>query len=246
MPIRLDVMCARRHAAVLVAVVLLAAHVTAQGRLSDWLGRIPGARLSEADAAQGIREALTQGVGRAVKTLHRPDGFFGNELYKVLLPPDARKAEAALRRIGLGGQVDRSILAINRGAEDAVGPAGPIFTDAIRTMTLRDALGIVRGGGDAATQYFRQKTSDALIEAFTPPVKTSLDRTHATRYYADMARSYNRFPLASGKIDPDLTAYVVGKAVDALFDQIAREEADIRTNPLARTSDLLKKVFGTP
>ena len=133
---------------------------------------------------------------------------------------------------------------INRGAEDAVGAAGPIFTGAIKEMSVADALGIVSGSKDAATQYFRRKTSDHLEAAFTPSVKSALDRTQATRYYTDIANTYNRIPLAFEKVNPDLTSYVVGKAVDALFDQIAREEANIRANPVARTTDILRKVFG--
>jgi uncharacterized protein DUF4197 len=212
----------------------------------DWLRKkIPSAGISEAEAGQGVKEALAHGVTRAVLNLHRSDGFFGSDLYKVLLPPDSSEAETALRRIGLGGQVDRAILAINRGAEDAVGAAAPIFTGAIEEMTVTDALGIIRGNKDAATQYFRRKTSGDLIAAFTPSVESALDRTQATRYYADIANTYNRLPLAFEKVDPDLTAYVVGKAVDALFDQIAREEANIRANPLARTTDILRKVFGS-
>jgi hypothetical protein len=111
-------------------------------------------------------------------------------------------------------------------------------------MTLTDALGIVRGKPDAATQYFRQKTSQRLIAAFSPSVEASLEKTNATRYYGDIANTYNRLPTTSNKVNPDLTAYVVGKAVDALFDQVAKEEANIRANPLARTTDILKKVFG--
>ena len=214
-------------------------------RHPDWLRKIPSTGLSEVEAGQGIKEALAQGVTKAVLSLHKTDGFFGSDLYKVLLPPDSRKAETALRRIGLGGQVDKAILAINRGAEDAVGTAGPIFTGAIKEMTVTDALALIRGNKDAATRYFRQKTSGQLIAAFTPSMKASLDRTQATKYYADVANSYNRLPLAFEKVDPDLTSYVVGKAVDALFDQIAKEEADIRANPVARTTDILRKVFGT-
>jgi len=150
-----------------------------------------------------------------------------------------------LRKIGLGGQVDKAILSINRGAEDAVGSAGPIFTEAIKEMTLNDAIGIVRGNKDAATQYFRLKTMQQLVVAFSPPVQQSLDKTNATRYYADIANTFNRLPTTSEKIDPELTSYVVGKAMDALFDQVAREEADIRTNPLARSTEILKKVFGS-
>ena len=228
----------------LLSVLLVAADARSQIRLRDWFKKVGSPGVSEGEAGQGIKEALAQGVTKAVLNLHRTDGFFGSDLYKVLLPPDARKAEATLRGIGLGGQVDNAILAINRGAEDAVGAAGPIFTGAIKEMTVADALGIVRGNTDAATQYFRRKTSSDLRDAFTPPVKSALDRTQATRYYADIANTYNRLPLAFEKVDPDLTAYVVGKAVDALFDQIAREEANIRANPVARTTDILRKVFG--
>jgi hypothetical protein len=235
---------AARIVVALSCTLLIASNASSQIRIPDWLKKIPVAGLSEAEAGQGIKEALTQGVAKAVLNLHRTDGFFGSELYKVLLPPDARRAESALRRIGLGGQVDRAVLAINRGAEDAVGTAGPIFTGAIKEMTLTDALGIVRGNKDAATQYFRQKTSAQLVAAFSPSVKTSLDKTHATKYYGDIANSYNRLPLSFEKIDPDLSSYVVGKAVDALFDQIAKEEANIRANPLARTTDILRRVFG--
>ena len=110
----------------------------------------------------------------------------------------------------MGGQVDKAILAINRGAEDAAGEAGPIFTSAIKEMTLTDALGIVRGNTDAATQYFKQKTSQELITAFTPRVEASLEQTNATKYYADIANTYNRLPTSFNKVDPDLTDYVVG------------------------------------
>jgi hypothetical protein len=234
-----------RGAAALAALLLLTSDASSQIRLPEWLKKLPAVSgISEADATRGIREALTQGVGKAVRNLHRPDGFFGSDIYKVLLPPDARRAEAALRRVGLGQEVDRAILAINRAAEDAVGTAGPIFTGAIREMTVTDALAIIRGGNDAATRYFRRKTSDGLIAAFTPPVKASLDKTQATRYYGDIANRYNRLPLSFEKIDPDLTAHVVGKAVDALFDQIAKEEANIRANPAARTTEILRRVFG--
>ena len=215
-----------------------------QINLPNLLKRFPSAGISENQAAQGIKEALAQGVTKAVLNLHRTDGFLGSAIYKVLLPPYAKKLETTFRKIGLGGQVDKAIVAINRGAEDAVGAAGPIFTDAIKEMTLNDALGIVRGSNDAATQYFKQKTSQKLIAAFTPPVKTSLDKTSATKYYGDIVNTYNRLPTTFDKANPDLTSHVVGKAVDALFDQIAKEEANIRANPLARTTEILKKVFG--
>jgi hypothetical protein len=233
-----------RCTAVACTALLLATDASSQIRLPDWLRKVAPQALTEADATHGIREALTQGVAKAVLNLHRTDGFFGSEFYKLLLPDDARKAETALRRFGFGSQVDKAVLAMNRGAEDAVGVATPIFTNAVKEMTVQDALGIVRGRNDAATQYFKQKTSAQLLTAFAPSIKTSLDRTQATRYYGDLANSYNRIPLTPGQIDPDLTSYVVGKAVDALFDQIAKEEMNIRANPAARTTDILRKVFG--
>jgi hypothetical protein len=236
----------KSHCAVfLISLLLLCGESTSQVNLSDLLKRIPRSGISENEASQGIKEALTQGVTKAVLNLNKTDGFFGNELYKLLLPPDARKAETTMRRIGLGKQVDKAILAINRGAEDAVGSATPIFVKAIKEMTVTDALNIVKGNRDAATQYFKRKTSEDLIAAFAPPVKSSLDKTYATKYYTDIANTYNRLPTTFEKINPDLTSYVVTKAVDALFDQVAREEANIRSNPLARTTDILRKVFGS-
>jgi len=200
--------------------------------------------ITENEAGQGIKEALLKGVTTAVLNLNKTDGFFGSEVYKMLLPPDAVKAEKTLRNLGMGAQVDKAILSINRGAEDAVAYAKPIFFDAIKEMTLTDALNIIRGPKDAATSYFKEKTKLKLITAFTPSVKTSLDKVDATKYYSDIINTYNKLPTTFKKADPNLTDYVVGKAVDALFDQVAKEEANIRTNPLARTSDILKKVFG--
>jgi hypothetical protein len=201
--------------------------------------------ISENEAGQGVKEALLQGVSNAVLNLNKTDGFFGSELYKMLLPPDAVKVEKTLRNLGMGNQVDKAILAINRGAEDAVGYSKPIFIDAIKEMTLTDALNIVKGPKDGATNYFKDKTKQKLITAFTPSVQSSLDKVDATKYYSDIITSYNKLPTTMNKVNPDLTSYVVGKAVDALFDQVAKEEANIRANPLARTSDILKKVFGS-
>ena len=201
--------------------------------------------ITEAEAGQGIKEALAQGVTTAVLNLNKTDGFFGNAAYKLFMPADAQKVVNTLRDLGMGSLVDKAVLAINRGAEDAVGFAKPIFVDAIKEMTLVDALNIVRGSNDAATNYFRQKTTDKLIAAFLPSIKSSLDKVNATKYYADVINTYNNFPTTFTKVNSDLPGYVVGKAVDALFDQIAKEEANIRANPVARTTDILKKVFGS-
>jgi hypothetical protein len=200
--------------------------------------------ITQAEAAQGIREALDQGVGRGINLLNKEDGFFGNQAYKLFLPQEAVKIENTLRQIGMGSLVDKAILQINRSAEDAVGYARPIFLDAIKEMTIADAINIIKGPKDAATQYFREKTTSKLIAAFTPIIKGSLDKFSATKYYGDMISTYNNFPTTMNKLNPDLPSYVVDKAVSALFDQVAQEEANIRANPVARTTDILKKVFG--
>lgn len=200
--------------------------------------------VTEADAAGAMREALEKGIGRGITTLNVKDGFFGNQAYKLFLPAEAQRIENTLRQLGMGGMVDRAILQINRSAEDAVGYARPIFVDAIREMTITDAINIIKGPKDAATQYFKQKTTQKLTAAFTPVVKQSLDKFSATKYYADVVNTYNNFPTTMNKLNPDLPSYVVDKAVTALFDQIAQEEANIRENPVARTTELLKKVFG--
>lgn len=200
--------------------------------------------VTQTEAAQAIREALDQGTGRGIGVLNKPDGFFGNQAYKLFLPPDAQRVENTLRQLGFSSLVDKAILQINRSAEDAVGFARPIFLDAIREMTITDAINIIKGPQDGATQYFRQKTTDKLVAAFLPIIKSSLEKFSATKYYTDVINTYNNFPTTARKINPDLPSYVVDKAVSALFDQVAQEEAAIRANPVARTTDILKKVFG--
>jgi hypothetical protein len=140
--------------------------------------------------------------------------------------------------------VDKAILQINRGAEDAVGYAKPIFVDAIKNMTLSDAIGLVKNGDTSATHFFRMKTTDKLIAAFLPVIKSSLDKVDATKYYGDIVTKYNNFPTTFKKINPDLPNFVTNKATDALFDLVAVEEKNIRTNIAARTTDILRKVFG--
>jgi hypothetical protein len=200
--------------------------------------------VTQAEAAQAIREALDQGTGKGIGFLNKPDGFFGNEAYKLFLPPDARRIESTLRQVGFTSLVDKTIVQINRAAEDAVGFARPVFLEAIKEMTIADAITIVKGPRDAATQYFRDKTTAKLVAAFMPVIKASLDKFEATKYYSDLINTYNNFPTTINKINPDLPSYVTEKAVTALFDQVAQEEVNIRNNPVARTTDILKKVFG--
>ncbi len=199
--------------------------------------------VTEQEVGQGIKQALNQGVEQAIKFLNKTDGFFGNEVYKLFLPPDAQKIANTLKNIGMNKLVENAILSINRAAEDAVGQATPIFIGAIKQITLTDVFNILKGPKNAATNYFKEKTSDSLKAAFLPSVRTSLNKVGATKYYKKSMDAYNRIPFVS-KVNADLPSYVVDKAIFALFDQIEKEEANIRQNPLARTTDLLKKVFG--
>lgn len=199
--------------------------------------------VTEEEAGKGVKEALNNGISSAVSFLNKPDAFFKSDLYKVLLPPDAKKMEKTLRDIGMGKMCDDAILAINRGAEDAVGFATPIFVDAIKQMTVTDALKLVTGGNNSITNFFREKTSAKLKEAFMPVINKSLEKTNATKYYGDAVNRYNKVPMVK-KMNPDLSDYVADRTLFALFDRIGVEEANIRSNPAARTTDLLKKVFG--
>lgn len=225
--------------------ILVAAVITLNG--CDVLQSLPttvGGGLSEGEAGQGIKEALGQGLTNAVLKLNKEDGFFKDALYKILLPPDAKKVENTLRSLGLNNMVDKAILQINRGAEDAAGYAKPIFVDAMKSMTLQDAIGLVKNGDTSATHFFREKTTDKLIAAFLPIIKSSLDKVEATKYYGDVMNKYNNFPTTVKKINPDLASFVTERATAALFDLVAKEEVNIRTNIAARTTDILKKVFG--
>ncbi|MEO7523755.1 MAG: DUF4197 domain-containing protein [Ferruginibacter sp.] len=204
----------------------------------------PVTSVSEYEAGEGIKEALAQGIAKAVLQLNSSDGFFKSQLYKILLPPDAKKIEKTLRDLGLNSIVDKAILQINRGAEDAAGYAKPIFVDAIKRMTLKDAIGLIRNGDTSATHFFREKTTDKLFAAFLPVIKSSLDKVQGTKYYGDMVKQYNDFPTTFKKLNPDLAGFVTTKATEALFDLVAKEELNIRNNFAARTTDLLRKVFG--
>jgi len=224
--------------------VILFASANAQSILSKAKNALSGkSTITEQEAGSGIKEALNNGIASAVSMLNKPDAFFKSEIYKVLLPPEAQKMEKTLRSIGMGKMADDAIEAINRGAEDAVGFATPIFIDAIKQMTITDALKLVSGGKNSITEYFRSKTSAKLKEAFIPVINSSLEKTNATKYYGDAVTRYNKVPMVK-KMNPDLADHVADKTLFALFDRISVEEANIRNNPTARTSDLLKKVFG--
>ena len=202
-----------------------------------------GGGLSTDDIVAGLKQALTVGTQNGTTKLSAVDGFFADAAIKVLMPPEAQKVESTLRGIGLGSVVDKAILSMNRAAEDAAKSATPIFVDAIKQMTISDALGILKGGDFAATNYFKQKTTLALTNAFKPVIAQSLDKVNATKYWKDVFSAYNRF--SSTPVNTDLAAYVTGKAVDGIFHEVGLEEQKIRKDPAARVTDLLKKVFGS-
>jgi len=201
------------------------------------------APLTQTEVSQGLKEALIQGIGKGADQASQTDGFFKNDLIRILLPEDARRVESTLRQVGLGAEVDRALLAINRGAERAAQEAKPIFIQAIRQMTIQDAFQLLRGEEDAATQYLRRTTENQLIELFQPRIQESLNEVGATRFYSDIANTYNSLPLVNRQIDPNLNAYVTERAIDGLFQLIAIEEKNIRENPLERTSALMRRVF---
>jgi hypothetical protein len=199
--------------------------------------------LTEKDAADGIKEALVKGTGNSVSLVSKLNGYFSNPEIKIPFPENARAIESKLRSIGLGSKVDEVVLAINRAAEDAAKSAQTIFVNAITGMNVSDALQIVRGNNDAATQYLSRTTTAELRAKFSPVIKASLDKVDATRLWTEVITAYNQIPFVT-KQNPDLTAYVTDKAISGLFTMIAKEELKIRQNPAARTTELLKKVFG--
>ena len=199
--------------------------------------------LTEKDAADGIKEALVNGTGESVKQVSVLNGYWGNPEIKIPFPTEAKEMESKLRTIGMGKKVDEFNESMNRAAEKAASEAKSIFLTAIKEMTVRDAVNIVKGTDNAATMYLKNNTSPQLIDKFQPIIKTSLENVNATRYWSDLITIYNKIPMVK-KMNPDLPQYVTQKAIDGLFIMIAKEELKIRKDPVARTSELLKKVFG--
>lgn len=212
------------------------------GRLAKIIPARKSDSLTTNDVIAGLKEALSTGTGRSVQKLSAADGFFKDAAIKVLMPEEAKKVESTLRRFGLSKQVDDAILSMNRAAEDAARDAAPIFINAIKGMTIADAWGILKGGDSSATRYLREKTSSSLTDAFRPVIERALDKVNATKHWNTVFTSYNRF--SKDKVNTDLAAYVTEKALYGIFYQVALEELKIRKDPVARTTDILKKVFG--
>jgi hypothetical protein len=198
--------------------------------------------LSNNDIVSGLKEALQVGTERGASKLSSVDGFFKDAAIKILMPAEAQKVEQRLRAMGLGKQVDNAILSMNRAAEDASKSATPIFVNAIKQMSIQDAVGILRGGNFAATDYLKSKTTASLTEAFRPVIEQSVAKVDATKYWNTLFTTYNAF--STQKVNTDLAAYVTERALSGIFHQVALEEQKIRTDPLAQTTSILKKVFG--
>lgn len=200
--------------------------------------------LSDADIAAGLREALAVGTRSAVAAVGRPDGYFTNDDIKILLPDNVRQLESLLRTAGLGEQLDRFVLSMNRAAENAAPQAAAIFLDAANRITFTDAATILNGRVDEATRYFKDNTQAPLTDLFTPIVHESMAAVGVTRAYHDLDSAARRIPFVADRLRFDLDAYVTARALDGIFLMVAREERLLRENPQARSTELLKKVFG--
>lgn len=198
----------------------------------------------EQTQAAGIREALATGTRNAVQSLGRKDGYFANEAVKILMPKSLRKVADIAGMAGYQKQVDAFVLSMNRAAEAAAPLAAEYFGDAIHDMTLDDVRGILTGGDTAATQYFSHKTRDKLYAAFRPVVARKIGEVGATRAYQDLMQRFEDVPMIGKQPSLDLEDYVTNQSLDGLFRVVGEEERRIRTDPAARSTDLLRKVFG--
>lgn len=210
--------------------------------LQEVVNQLPQGGISQTDMASGLRQALDFGIDKQVAKLTQKDGFFKNELVKILLPNDLKKVDKALRDIGLSNLADEGLKVLNRAAEDAVKEATPIFVNAVKDITFNDAKSILLGNKDAATQYLKGKTQTALYAKFNPVIENSFAKVGANQIWENLINKYNAIPFTNN-VNPDLTDYVTGEALKGVYTMIAIEENDIRTKVSSRTTDLLKRVF---
>ncbi|MEP6594531.1 MAG: DUF4197 domain-containing protein [Ginsengibacter sp.] len=199
--------------------------------------------LSNAEIVQGLKEALRVGADTTTKKLSSLNGFFGDDMIRILMPPEAAKVEKTLRDVGFGKTVDKAILSMNRAAEDATKHVGEILWNSIKNMSIQDALGILRGGDFAATEYLKRTTATQLTNQFKSVIERSLANVDATKYWNDVFSVYNKF--SNTPVNTDLTVYVTEKALSGLFYHIGLQEQKIRKDPVARVTEILKKVFGS-
>lgn len=223
--------------------LILIFNLTACAELQQVVNQLPqGGGLSNADIASGLRQALDLGIDKQVSKLTQKDGFFKNELVKILLPDELKKVDKTLRDIGLSNLADEGLKILNRAAEDAVKEATPIFISAVKDITFADAKNILLGNNDAATQYLTGKTQTALYDKFHPVIKNSFGKVGADQIWENLINRYNTIPFTKD-VNPDLTSYVTGEALKGVYTMIAVEEKEIRTKLSSRTTDLLRKVF---
>ncbi len=201
-----------------------------------------GGVLSNADIAAGLRQALDFGIDKQVTKLTQTDGFYKNELVKILLPAELQKVDKGLRDIGLGNLADEGLKALNRAAEDAVKEATPIFVNAVKDITFTDAKNILLGSDNAATQYLTNKTQASLYDKFHPVINNSFSKVGADEIWSNLINRYNAIPFTND-VNPDLTDYVTSEALKGVYTMIAVEEKEIRTKVSSRTTDLLRRVF---
>ncbi|NCP46357.1 MAG: hypothetical protein COW67_01055 [Flavobacteriales bacterium CG18_big_fil_WC_8_21_14_2_50_32_9] len=200
--------------------------------------------LTNSEVISGLKEALTIGTNNSTALTSRLDGFYKNPEIFIPFPAEAIKVKEKVEAIGMKKQVDEFVLTLNRAAETASKEAAPIFVDAIKNMSIADGFAILKGNNNAATQYLREKTSASLKIKFNPIVKNAISTVEVTKYWNPIISAYNKIPFTE-KQNPDLEDYVTTKAMDGLFLMIQKEEANIRLNPAARVTDILKKVFGS-
>ena len=223
--------------------VILIFNLTACAELQQVINQLPqGGPIGNTEIASGLRQALDFGIDKQVTKLTQTDGFFKNELVKILLPEELHKVDKALRDIGLSKLADEGLKVLNRAAEDAVKEATPIFINAVKGITFADAKNILLGKDNAATQYLNSKTETALYTKFNPVIKNSFAKVGADDIWKNLITKYNTIPFTKD-VNPDLTDYVTGEALKGVYTMIAVEEKEIRTKLSSRTTDLLKKVF---
>jgi hypothetical protein len=234
----------------LITVLFVITGIAAMGQSGGILGTLKkqvtgsnSSSLSSDDIVAGLKQALTIGAQKSADQLSAVNGFLDNKAVEILMPPEAQKAEKTLRSMGMGSLVDNAIASMNHAAEDASKSAAPIFVNAIKNMTVTDGVNILKGSDTAATAYLRKSATPELTRAYTPVIDSALQKTGATKYWKDVFDTYNKIPLVS-KVNPDLSSYVTQKAINGIFYYVAQEEIQIRKNPAAQVTDLLKKVFG--
>ncbi len=203
-----------------------------------------GGVLSDSDIVAGLKQALEVGTGNATTKLNAANGYYGDPQVKIPFPAEAQRVADKLNQIGMERQVNDFVLKLNRGAEKAAKEAAPIFVNAIKAMTFTDARNILAGPDNAATMFFKEKTSQPLYGKFSPVIKNTLEEVKAASLWETITTTYNKIPLVT-KVNTDLTDYATNKALDGLFLKLAGEEKKIRTDPAARVTDLLKKVFAS-